>query len=110
MSDTHIALLQKLRTIVGPLTVTSGIRCKDYNALCKGAPSSHHIPRDGVCTASDITFTLGAKSNSRMLYLYTMADQLHFKGLGLYRGRIHVDSRKGRRARWVDHLWSWKDS
>ena len=113
MSPKHIALLQKLRDVAGPLKVTSGIRCKEYNASIKGAaPKSWHVPRDnGECYASDITYATGSISNRRILKLYVLADQAQFKGLGLYKGRIHVDSRPtGRRARWVDHFWNWKDS
>ena len=111
MDPIHIALLQKLRNAAGPLRVTSGIRCKEHNKLIGGASRSQHIPNSqGMVVACDITYAKGSKSNRNILRLYTLADQLHFKGIGLYKGRIHVDSRPGRRARWIDHFWSWKDT
>ena len=111
MDEKHMALLQGLRSAVGPLKVTSGIRCREYNKLIGGAARSQHIPNaEGTCFACDITFATGTISNRRILKLYTLADQLHFKGMGLYKGRIHVDSRPGRRARWIDHFWNWKDT
>ena len=112
MDPKHVGKLQRLRDEIGvALKVNSGIRCAEYNATIDGAAKkSWHVPRDGVCYACDITFAHGPRSNSRILKLYTLADQLHFRGLGLYRGRIHVDSRPSRRARWIDHFWNWKDS
>lgn len=113
MAPAHIDNLQRLRDSVGePLKITSGIRCQAHNDSLKsiGAASrSWHIPRNGMCYACDITFATGSLSNQRMLRLSTMAEQLHFKGLGLYPRRIHVDSRPGRRARWINHHWNWKD-
>jgi len=107
----HIERLQELRESIGvALKVTSGIRCKEHNEIIRGAKKSWHVPRSGICCASDITFAHGARNNARVLKLYTLADQLHFKGLGLYRGRIHVDSRSGKRARWIDHFWNWRDT
>lgn len=115
MSPKHIELLQILRDVAGPLKVTSGIRCPAHNAEVGGAKRSKHLPnKDGFCAASDITYATGTLSNRRILKLYVLADQIvggrGFKGIGLYKGRIHVDSREGRRARWVDHFWNWKDS
>lgn len=112
MSPKHIELLQKLRDVAGPLKVTSGIRCPTHNAEVGGAKRSKHLPnKDGFCVASDITYATGTLSNRRILKLYVLADQIGgFKGIGLYKGRIHVDSREGRRARWIDHFWNWKDS
>ena len=111
MDPKHMDLLQRLRDVAGPLKVTSGIRCTTYNKLIGGAKRSQHIPdANGLCHACDITFATGLRSNRQMLKLYTLADQLHFKGIGLYRARIHVDSRPGRRARWIDHFWNWKDT
>jgi uncharacterized protein YcbK (DUF882 family) len=108
----HIEKLQQLRDSIGvALKVTSGIRCAEYNATIDGAAKrSWHIPRNGICYACDITFAHGPRSNSRILKLMTLAEQVHFKGIGLYRGRIHVDSRTSKRARWIDHFWNWKDS
>ena len=112
MDPYHIDRLQQLREGIGvALKVTSGIRCEKHNkSIDRAASRSWHVPRNGICYASDITFAHGSRNNARVLRLYTLADQLHFKGLGLYRGRIHVDSRPGKRARWIDHFWNWRDT
>ena len=111
MDPYHMAKLQKLRDAVGEgLVVTSAIRCKQYNKGIDGAARhSWHIPRNGVCYACDITFAKGPKTNQRILYLAVMAEQQHFKGMGLYPRRIHVDNRPGRRARWINRGWNWND-
>lgn len=106
MSDEFMEKLQALRDIIAkPITVTSGIRCKCYNAKIPGAAkNSWHIPRNGVACAADIRTS---RSNEDVLALYAAADQLDFKGIGLYAGRIHVDTRSTKRVRWVDKSWSW---
>jgi hypothetical protein len=114
MDQKHIDKLQRLRESIGvALKVNSGIRCAEYNATIDGAAKkSWHVPRKDICYACDITFAHGPRSNRRILKLYALADQLHFRGLGLYRGRIHVDSRPAhrKRARWINHFWNWKDT
>ena len=105
MAPEFLAKLQMLRDRIGkPIKVTSGIRCKSHNAKIGGAPKSWHIPRDGVCYASDIRT---CRSDEEVLRLYAAADSLWFHGIGLYKGRIHVDMRPTTRARWVDKSWSW---
>ena len=103
MDQKHIDKLQRLRESIGvALKVNSGIRCAEYNATIDGAAKkSWHVPRKDICYACDITFAHGPRSNRRILKLYA---------LGLYRGRIHVDSRPGKRARWINHFWNWRDS
>lgn len=106
MAPEFIAKLQMLRDRIGkPIAVTSGIRCESHNEKIKGAPNSWHIPRDGVCYASDIR---AGRSDEEVLRLYAAADSLGFYGIGLYEGRIHVDMRPTKRARWVDKSWVWK--
>lgn len=105
MAPEFLAKLQMLRDRIGkPIKVTSGIRCKSHNAKIGGASKSWHMPRDGVCYASDIRT---GRSDEEVLRLYAAADSLGFHGIGLYKGRIHVDMRPTTRARWVDKSWSW---
>ena len=106
MSPEFMAKLQELRDkIKKPITVTSGIRCESYNATIPGAAKrSWHIPRNGMVCAADIRTT---RLNEDVLRLYAAADQIGFKGIGLYAGRIHVDMRPTQRVRWVDRSWSW---
>jgi len=105
MAPEFLAKLQMLRDRIGkPIKITSGIRCKSHNAKIGGASKSWHMPRDGVCYASDIRT---GRSDKEVLRLYAAADSLGFHGIGLYKGRIHVDMRPTTRARWVDKSWVW---
>ena len=106
MAPEFVSKLQMLRDRIGkPIKITSGIRCKSHNAKIGGASKSWHIPRDGVCYASDIRTD---RSDEEVLRLYAAADSLGFTGIGLYKGRIHIDMRPTNRARWVDKSWTWK--
>lgn len=45
-------LLQPLREVVGPVSITSGYRCEKVNAIVGGSPSSQHLygqAADFVC-------------------------------------------------------------
>lgn len=112
MAQGHMDKIQQLRDAVGEgLSITSGIRCREYNDTIDGAAErSWHIPRNGITYACDLTFAGGSRSNQRILKLATLAEQLHFKGLIIYPRRVHLDSRPGRRYRGIDRHWSWKDS
>lgn len=106
MAPEFVSKLQMLRDRIGkPIQITSGMRCKSHNEKIGGASKSWHIPRDGVCYASDIRT---GRSDEEVLRLYAAADSLGFTGIGLYKGRIHVDMRPTNRARWVDKSWTWK--
>ena len=106
MSEEFVEKLQALRDLVGrSIKINSGIRCSYYNATISGAAQhSWHIPRDGICCASDIRTS---PTREDVLALYAAADYLGFRGIGLYEGRIHVDMRPTQRVRWVDKSWSW---
>ena len=111
MDPALIVILQKLRDALGePLRVTSGIRCEEHNKTVSGAARrSWHIPRDEVCHAADIAYSTGSKPPSAIMKMYILADQYRVKGLGLYHNRIHVDTRPGRIARWMDESWNWRN-
>lgn len=108
ISEKLVTLLQKLRNKVGPITITSGIRCESWNKSVGGAILSRHVPRDGVSDAADIT--LNDRSNRSMAKLYICADLIGFKGKGLYARRVHVDMRPGPKKSWLDKSWSWSDT
>ena len=106
MDPKFMSKLQSLRDLVGrSIKINSGIRCSYYNATISGAAQhSWHIPRDGICCASDIRTS---PTREDVLALYAAADYLGFRGIGLYAGRIHVDMRRTKRVRWIDKGWSW---
>ena len=103
-----VSILQRVRDKSKALVITSGVRCEKHNKEVGGAPRSWHIPRGSNGYASDFTYADGSRSPSAILKLYALADQAGAVGLGLYHGRVHIDVREGKRARWVDSSWDWK--
>jgi uncharacterized protein YcbK (DUF882 family) len=90
---TLIRVLEELRDHFGnPITVTSGVRCKAYNASVGGKPFSKH--REG--RASDIVIK-GVPAAAVYRYLDERYSDRY--GLGKYNTFTHVDSRLTK-ARW----------
>lgn len=109
MANELVGLLQELRVSVGPILITSGIRCKSHNKRIGGASRSWHCPRNGVSYAADITYLRESdRTDYNILKLWVLADLSGAGGIGLYKGRIHVDQRPTDKVRWVDKSWSWK--
>ena len=106
-----VDLLEGMRVCLGvPLLITSGARCKSHNLKVGGASKSWHVPRNHTLYASDITYWNPKKRDEMgILKLYVLADRLGATGLGLYKGRIHVDRRPSGRARWTHSSWKWSD-
>jgi hypothetical protein len=109
-----LSLLEKIRVALdAPIRITSGGRCEEHNQKVGGSKKSWHIPRpgNGILYASDISYWRDNASISKMdtLKLYTLANVNHAQGLGLYPGRIHVDTRPTKaRALWIDNpTWRW---
>lgn len=91
-----IEALEVLRRLAGcPLIVTSGYRCQKHNSEVGGAKDSQHTKG----TAADIK-ALGVTP----LELFALAAQIPaIKGIGLYKGWVHIDVRKAReRAVWYE--------
>lgn len=91
-----LSMLEALRCILGPISITSGYRSPEYNAAVGGAPQSFH--RLGM--AADIQAARHTPAE-----VYAKADELFpVSGLGLYSrsggGWVHIDCR-GSRARWT---------
>jgi hypothetical protein len=77
----HMELLERLRLMVGPCTVTSGHRCEKHNTGVGGALRSLH--RD---FATDI-------KNRDLDAAYDAAVTLGFAGIGRYNSFVHLDRR-----------------
>ena len=109
VSQSLINLLEEIRVSTGePIRITSGARCIEHNRMVGGANMSWHIPKNHILYASDITYANSPKrSQLGILKLYILADQMNAMGLGLYDGRIHIDQRPSKRARWIDSGWKW---
>lgn len=111
-----VNILQGIRDVAGPMTVTSGCRCAKSNAATVGAaPRSWHIPRKHVLHAADVKLLDPTRRDlPTAIHMYVVADQLDAHGLGLYIDRIHVDTRPvtvfsgADRARWIDKDVKWK--
>jgi len=117
LAEPTIQLVQAIRDAVGvPITITSGCRCREHNKNIPGsAPNSKHLPdKDGVGWALDIRHKRGRywqrNSNRETMRLYILADQLGAKAIGLYHGRIHIDQRPGKKVRWIDKSFNWRNS
>jgi uncharacterized protein YcbK (DUF882 family) len=79
-----IASLEELRELSGgPIYVNSGYRCPAHNRAVGGSENSYHVKGMAV----DI------RSKVAELACYVRLIPA-FKGVGLYRNRIHVDIRK----------------
>jgi uncharacterized protein YcbK (DUF882 family) len=88
----HVEKLQKLRDVVGKsIRITSAYRSPTHNKKVGGATKSRHLKGD----ATDIQIQ-GMTSQE----IADLAEELDFKGIGIYNTFVHLDSRDGRKARW----------
>lgn len=76
-----------------PLSVNSGLRCKQHNANCGGVKSSQHL----LGTACD----LGCPAGTTPAEMAKIAEDVigNTGGIGIYSWGIHIDSRKTK-SRW----------
>ena len=92
ISSVLIEKLQKVRNIIGrPIIITSGVRCKFYNASIKTSMNSSHIPNEHrIGNAVDIACT-----NSKDKYELVEVAQKFFNRIGIskgsYGGFVHLD-------------------
>ena len=94
LDEKLLANLQELRDAINePIIITSGFRCKLYNHKVGGVDESYHT----IGKAVDITVP-----NMTLLEVYFLAQELQFKGFGLYekKGFIHLDIREGNIVEW----------
>ncbi|MBT4483309.1 MAG: hypothetical protein HOC71_06490 [Candidatus Latescibacteria bacterium] len=83
----HVSLLEQMRREQDfPIIVTSGYRCKKYNARVGGAPRSWHL-----LFATDIKPEDG--DPDKLKSMYEMAVSLGFGGTGRYDIHLHLDLR-----------------
>ncbi len=87
-----VLALQRMRDILGaPLSVNSGYRCRSHNHKVGGSKNSMHLHGLAADVSGPTVPDLESAAND--------VDAFIDGGIGLYRGRIHVDVR-GTRARW----------
>jgi uncharacterized protein YcbK (DUF882 family) len=89
--------LQVLRDEIDePIHINSAYRHPEYNERIGGRPESQHL----TASAADITVkSKTPKQLKAIVERLIKTKKLHFGGIGLYPGFLHVDIRSGR-ARW----------
>jgi uncharacterized protein YcbK (DUF882 family) len=88
--------LEPLRQAFGVTTVTSGYRSPERNRQVGGARASAHMAGAGLpAVAADVVCRSGTPRE-----WYAALERLGPGGLGLYATHVHVDTRRGRPARW----------
>ena len=89
----HMALLERMRLdLDAPITITSGYRCPEHNAKVGGAQRSRHLLFATDIKPSD-------DDPKKLLWMYRIALNLDFGGIGMYETFIHLDMRP-HPARW----------
>jgi hypothetical protein len=89
-----VNVLQKVRDIVGPLTVTSGYRCERLNNAVGGKPTSQHLKG----YAADIQFHQNGVMENRLivdtvLENHIIYDQMIWESGGKW---IHISFKEGK--------------
>ena len=87
-----LSVLESIRDHFGPVYITSGCRCSDYNAQVGGVPDSQHVH----ARAADIQVE-GASPDA--VYGYVV-NNLPGVSAGRYDTFTHVDTRTNGPARW----------
>ncbi len=92
-----LAGLQTLRDKLGqPVVLTSAYRCPQHNAAIGGAERSQHM----LGKAADISLRNMPLSIAELVKL---AEEIGFRGIGLYRSpMLHVDTRE------TPARWDWR--
>ncbi len=105
LDQTLIRMLSRLeRRLETPLFITSSGRCVEYNTAVGGSNHSQHLidPITREVRAVDIT---SADWFAQRHKIIQVADNLGFKGIGIYPGHRHLDLRLGIPARWPKNKW-----
>ena len=86
MNPEFMDFLIKLRAVFGePMVITSGIRCKTFNAAINGRPNSYHTQGRAV----DVLCTDGLTRHELVRLVLDMGGSC-----GVYSNFIHIDNRK----------------
>lgn len=87
-----LGILEQVRQQFGPVTITSGCRCRSHNKAIGGAKKSQHI----IGKAADIKVSYCSPDK---IAKYLRKKYPNKYGIGLYPGWLHVDVRQAK-ARW----------
>lgn len=102
--DFYPMLIQLEIRLGTPLFITSSGRCEKHNKFVGGSPTSKHIFEPGSQTvrAVDLNSINGSVTPTQIAY---EADKMGFKGIGIYKGHVHLDMRTTGTWRSPDSLW-----
>lgn len=93
VDPSSLSLLNQLRHEWGrPLVLSSATRCKEHNEKVGGAPASQHL--------EGRAFDIKCHDANMVQALAALAEKLGFRGVGIGRAFLHVDTRPGPEARW----------
>ena len=87
-----LEMLEAVRELFGPVTITSGCRCKAHNSAVGGSTRSQHL----LGRAADIVVHGVAP-----WIIAEFCIEMGFPGVGTYGSWVHIDSRSGDNARWT---------
>ena len=86
-----LEMLEAVRELFGPVTISSGCRCKAHNLAVGGSTASQHL----IGRAADIVVHGVAP-----WIIAEFCEDMGFAGVGNYGNFTHIDSRTGDKARW----------
>lgn len=95
-AEETVRMADEIRKRVGvPLTVNSGLRCKQHNAEVGGVSNSLHTTGQAVDLSGNI-----APAKLRQIAEQVQAEMIPGRGgLGLYSWGVHIDN--GKKSRWT---------
>lgn len=95
-AEETVRMADEIRKRVGvPLTVNSGLRCKQHNANVGGVSNSLHTTGQAVDLSGNI-----APAKLRQIAEQVQAEMIPGRGgLGLYSWGVHIDN--GKKSRWT---------
>mgnify|MGYP001433270052 CR=1 FL=1 len=94
ISEGLVERLQLMRNSVGPMAVTSGIRCQAHNAAVGGVDISAHVPADLGDSEGEVghAVDISVVSSSRRFKLYDAAREAGLRRIGTGRNFLHLDT------------------
>lgn len=94
ISPLLVDMLQMVRDAVGPIAITSGVRCETHNAMIGGVKTSAHVPADLGDGEGDVGHGIDAsvKSSSKRFKIIDAARVAGFRRIGIGKDFVHLDT------------------
>ena len=89
--------LQDMRDAVGPIRITSGVRCQQHPETTK-RPTSSHVPRDLADLDGRVghAVDIAARGSGRRYRLLAAAIRAGFNRIGVGKSFLHLDNDKSK--------------